>query len=339
MESKEPYLHHDGYYYEEVKWHTRQKHKFIEKYLEIWINSVAKKRNPPTLDIIDLFGSYGFCYCPAVMDIEGEKAFWEGSAALATRYLKKYSRPGQLFINTYNPLDDEHNTKQCKNIHKLIRQYQLKPAPIVINQDISIATDSAIDTIKGHFPNLWILDPYAPSALPWETIERIASRNIPYLDNSGKTRKPELIITLMTYHLQQEINNHPEYLSEAFGVPEDEWRIFYEIAKKADINATDFIAMYFSLRLETIYGRIPVYTRVNQTGGNQIVFHIFFCSENDAGHYSMKQHGVKRYDEYVNSEWSEMAGKIKLKKKEEREQKKIEKKIEKLKNEGQTFLF
>lgn len=338
MESKEPYFHNDGYYYEEVKWHTRQKHKFIEKYLDIWINSVAKKKNPPTLDIIDLFGSYGFCYCPELMGIGGGRdAFWEGSATLAARYLKRYPRPGQLLINTYNPLNEEHNAKQCENIDKMLNQYKLKPVPIVINKDISIATDFAIDTIKGHFPNLWILDPYAPSALPWETIERIASRDIPYLDRSGKTRKPELIITLMTYHLQKEINNHPEFLSDAFGVPEEDWRIFYDIATRDGLNATDFIGMYFSLRLETIYGRIPVYKRINQTTGGQIVFHIFFCSESDAGYYSMLQYGVKKYDDYVNSEWNEMAGKIRLKRKEEREKKNNEKKIEELKRQGQTF--
>ncbi|MDD3135821.1 MAG: hypothetical protein PHF64_04925, partial [Methanoregula sp.] len=55
------YRDEDGLLYDCVKWHTRKKHAFIEYYLKIWVDHV--KKNPPSLDIFDLFASTGLCYC------------------------------------------------------------------------------------------------------------------------------------------------------------------------------------------------------------------------------------------------------------------------------------
>lgn len=88
---------------ENVKWHTRQKHAFLEEYLKIWSEQVGRntKVNLPTLDIFDLFASYGFCYC------HEQKEGWKGSALLAADCLKKYEKGKTLFLNTYNPDEEE----------------------------------------------------------------------------------------------------------------------------------------------------------------------------------------------------------------------------------------
>ena len=84
---------------EQTKWHSRQKHAFLEAFLDIWSEQVKSK--PPTLDIFDLYASFGFCYCPE------EKKTRMGSALLAAECLKKYQSGKLLFLNTYHSDENE----------------------------------------------------------------------------------------------------------------------------------------------------------------------------------------------------------------------------------------
>ena len=58
---------------EQTKWHSRQKHAFLEAYLDIWSNQVGKdkKSKLPTLDIFDLYASFGF-----VIALKRKKPGW-----------------------------------------------------------------------------------------------------------------------------------------------------------------------------------------------------------------------------------------------------------------------
>jgi hypothetical protein len=74
----------EGHVCEPTKWHSRQKHAFLEAYLDIWSEQVGKSGRPmPTLDILDLFASFGWCH------FSDKKETWMGSALLAAECLKK----------------------------------------------------------------------------------------------------------------------------------------------------------------------------------------------------------------------------------------------------------
>ena len=87
----------EGNLCEQTKWHSRQKHAFLEAYLDIWSEQVGKDRKskPPTLDIFDLYASFGLCHCP------DEKKTWKGSALLAAECLKKYQSWKLLFLHDF----------------------------------------------------------------------------------------------------------------------------------------------------------------------------------------------------------------------------------------------
>jgi len=111
----------EGRVCEQTKWHSRQKHAFLEEYLNIWSGQVGKdgKSNPPTLDIFDLYASFGFCYCPE------EKKTWKGSALLAAECLKKYQSGKLLFLNTYHP-DENELQAQKKSLETGLSRILLK---------------------------------------------------------------------------------------------------------------------------------------------------------------------------------------------------------------------
>lgn len=68
-------------HYEMVKYHSRQKHKFIECYLKIWTDNVGnkKKSGVPSLDIIDLYAASGWAECEETKRYGMGDDKWEGS--------------------------------------------------------------------------------------------------------------------------------------------------------------------------------------------------------------------------------------------------------------------
>ena len=296
-----------GFLYESVKWHTRKKHAFIEKYLEIWSHHV--RRNPPTLDIIDLFASTGLCYCDETDRYGLAEPTWPGSALLAAKCLQTYPRGKILFLNTYNE-SPEDCEKQKLNLGKLlsgVKGFELKISCLPIEQ----ALPEALRVINPRYPNLWLLDPYAASDLPWEIVNAIGRFRGSYINNGIEvTRKPEIIITLITFDLQRNVDTNPHVVTAALGIPEEEWRPKLDALKKSGKNTRQAIIELYVERLANLYEKPPIIAEINSTDETNIVYCLLLCTDHNAGHYVMELNKLKEMEDWRINVWRKEAGKI-----------------------------
>lgn len=301
----------EGHICAPVKWHTRQKHYFLEEYLKIWSENVGKsKKSCPSLDIFDLFASYGWCYCKdnGKMDLPGST--WPRSSVLAAKCLENYPNGRLLFSNTY--AKPKELAKQEESLKKNLSSFKIKK--IITKLPVTEAVDVAIKRANPNFPSLWILDPYGHSALPWEVIEKICKLKGTYTDKNGINRRPELLITLMTYGLQINIKPNPETISLALGMNETEWRPKLEKYNQETGNYREAIIRIYEEKLAEYYVRKPITVRIKGTQGN-IVYALFLLTNSDAGHYVMEIHNMPEYKKWFDCEWKKNAEKITARKK------------------------
>lgn len=283
----------NGLLYARVKWHTRKKHAFIESYLNIWVENV--KHNPPTLDIFDLFASSGLCYCEESARYGLSEPTWNGSAILAAECLEKYPKGQKLFLNTFH-----QNANACQeqkeNLNKLLRRYS-RFKPIITSLEINDAVNAARSELSPTYPSFWILDPYSSSDLPWEIVKKIGQFQGEYTNKKGivKVRKPEMIITLMTYGLQMNIDINPHIVSQALGMDESEWRPKYNNLMKEYHNTRKALIDLYAEKLAELYDKPPIIIEINTTEEAAIVYCLFLCTDSNAGHYLMKLKGLKDY--------------------------------------------
>lgn len=106
-----------------VKWHTKQKHAFIEAYMRIWAGDVGKKDSSraPSLDIVDLQAGYGWCVDEEAARPGEDPKLWEGSAVLAARCLREYrtTRGKRLILNSWHP-DEATRVRQLDALREAI---------------------------------------------------------------------------------------------------------------------------------------------------------------------------------------------------------------------------
>jgi len=303
------YRDQDGLLYERVKWHTRKKHAFIESYLKIWVEHV--KRNPPTLDIFDLFASTGLCYCEDSKKYGLSEPTWPGSAILAAECLENYSQGRTLFLNTYHPKETDC-LEQKKNLERLLEKYSTI-RPFISTLDINDAFNEACRYVDPNFPNLWILDPHGASDLPWDIVEKIGNLRGRWIGKNGqpRERRPELIITLMTYGLQMNININSHTVSTMLGRDESEWRPKFDVLMKKYDNTRKALVELYAERLSDLYEKPPIIVEINTTNETAIVYVLFLCTDSNAGHYLMKLEGLKDYNTWIH-QWKNDAEKIRV---------------------------
>jgi len=150
--------------------------------------------------------------------------------------------------------------------------------------------------LNRNFPSLWILDPYHPDQLPWKIIERIGSTvGKSYVDKITRktvSKKPELIINLMTSIIQRNINRKPELLSKAIGICEEEWRPLYDKFEQKWINSgveqctRNVILDIYAQRLSELYKKPPIVAEVNAAKGG-VVYTMLLVTDSDAGYHMM----------------------------------------------------
>lgn len=315
----------EGRVCEQTKWHSRQKHAFLEAFLDIWSEQVKSK--PPTLDIFDLYASFGWCYCPE------EKKTWMGSALLAAECLKKYQSGKLLFLNTYHP-DENELRAQKKSLENGLSNIHLpkRVRTVIESHPIEKAVESAISHVNPNFPSLWILDPYQPEHLPWDVVERISKLEGSYQAGNRKiTRRPELFICLMTGRLQRLTGmgkEEMEIVGNALGLEEDEWKSKLESYLERGYNTRQALIFIYAEKIANFYKKPPIILEVPSTDGN-IVYTVFLCTDHDAGHYVMKLHKLPEYHKWNEIEWKGSAETISKKKK-------VQRKAEKL---GQKQMF
>ena len=304
----------EGRVCEQIKWHSRQKHAFLEAYLNIWSEQVGTRdgKVPPTLDIFDLFASYGWCHC------SDKKETWKGSSLLAAECLKKYQNGRVLFLNTYN-LDDDELVVQKKALEDSITNLQLpeKVKYSIMTLPIEKAVEAAILQINPNYPSLWILDPYQPEHLPWDIVERICKLEGTYrIGNKIITRRPELFICLMTGRLQKltGIDKEKEKVGTALGLEENIWKDKLENYRDSDDNTRRALISMYAEKISSFYKKAPIILEVPSIYGN-IVYTVFLCTDHNAGHYVMKLHKLPEYQNWRHIEWEGSAETISKKKK------------------------
>jgi len=312
----------EGRVCEQTKWHSRQKHAFLEAYLDIWSNQVGKdgKSKLPTLDIFDLYASSGLCYCPE------EKKTWMGSALLAAECLKKYQSGKLLFLNTYHP-DKNELQAQRKSLEDSLSNIHLpeRVRTVIESLPVEKALESAISRVNPNYPSLWILDPYQPEHLPWNIIERICKIEGSYqIGNRKIARRPELFICLMTGRLQRltGMDKEKETVGIVLGMEENIWKAKLEKYRDSDDNTRHALISIYAEKIANFYKKPPIILEVPSTDGN-IVYTVFLCTDHNAGHYVMKLHKLPKYQEWRKTEWEKSAETISGKKKERRKDEKL----------------
>jgi len=322
------YRDDEGYLHDIVKWHTRQKHKFIEEYLRVWTNYV--KKHQPTLDIFDLYASTGLCYCADSEESGGSEPTWEGTAGLAARYLSSYPKGRHLFLNTYNE-DRKKCSKQAENLAKIATKCgRTPPYTSITTLPIEEAFEAAIDYGERNgifnYPNIWILDPYRSTDLPWSIVERIGNLKRSYPSNGAmKVRKPEMIINLMTNDLQRNIDINPRILDVALGMSESEWRPKIDSYLSNGHDTRRAIINVYAERLSVLYEKPPVVTEIKITNDTAIVYCLLLCTDSPAGYYVYNLKGLPEFNNWRISTWKPDAEKITIEKKLPKAQKKLDK--------------
>jgi len=211
-----------GQSYDEVKYHTRQKHRFLEKYLEIWTQNVGKGQSPPTLDIVDLYSSSGSCFCSSNEEI------WDGSSIISAKCLQNYPNGRNLILNSYSD-DEMEQQEQVKCLDFRMNTLNLPPRikRSLFSLKIEDAITEAIKLIDPRYPSFWILDPYQPQQLPWAQLQRIIDHNGSYRNSKGDevTRLPELFIILITESLQRSSGKEDQmhFIDVALGLEREIW--------------------------------------------------------------------------------------------------------------------
>ena len=302
---------------EKNKWHSRQKHAFLEAFLNIWSEQVGKDgKSIPTLDIFDLFASYGWCHCP------DEKKTWMGSGLLAAECLKKYQNGRLLFLNTYSQ-DHAITTEQKIALENSLFSLQLPERIDILIENFPIekAVDVALKNVRPNFPNLWILDPYKPQDLPWSIVEKICRLEGSY--KKGKNvviRKPELFINLMTSTLQRDTGNdnlRDDWVGLSLGMQKEEWKTKLEIFRENGKNTREALIYMFAEKISGFYEKSPIILEVPSTDG-AIIYTVFLCTDHNAGYYVMKLQKLPEYQKWSKIEWEGSAKAISKKKKERR---------------------
>jgi three-Cys-motif partner protein len=311
LSAMEFYRDSAGILYDVVKWHKRKKHAFIKGYLDIWVEYV--KKNPPTLDIFDLYAASGLCYCPDCEKSGISEPSWEGSAILAARCLEEYKEGRYLFLNTFHP-DPVIIKQQKDNLERILSQFK-KIRCFIITCTIEEAIIEALKVVRPKYPNLWILDPHAASDLPWSIIEKIGNLKTPYKHKGReRTRKPELIITLMTSDLQRNVNSNPHVISTALGKEEAEWRPKFEDLIGKGFNTREAIIELYAEQLANLYEKPPIIAEIDTTEEAAIVYCMMLLTDHDAGYYVFKLKGLPGFEKWRITEWRKSAERISVEK-------------------------
>ena len=296
---------------EVVKWHTRQKHEFIRQYLAVWTERVAKHgRGAPELSIVDLFAAYGWCRANPETEPGAPRDPWPGSAILSVRALNSYPRPGRLVINSYDRLVVGRSRAQAEAVRHAV-DAERGPEPryevTYTSADVEEAARHASEVVNLAYPTIWMLDPYYPESLPWTVVEMIAQLRREYKSSKGsETRRPELIVTLMTEGLQRNVDLSPRSVDLALGMETSQWRHRLEELKAEGANIRQALTYIYAENLRMIYGQWPTVLEVDASPGN-IVYALVLCSSHNAGTFVPKILVKPEFQQWRLSTWKPTA--------------------------------
>ena len=293
-----------------VKWHTRQKHEFLREYLDVWAHRVGSRKGvvAPTLEIVDLYSSRGWCRANPSTEHGAPTDPWPGTAVLAARALAAYRRPKRLVLNSFEGAREVPGPSQIESLKTAIAA-ELGPTPAFpvefLNDEVALATERACKLVDPKFPSIWILDPQVAEDLPWSVVERIANFTGEYRtprENRTVVRRPEVFITLITEGLQRNVDRAPRSVDSALGLPESEWRPLLKDLSTQGLNVRQSLIYLYAERLFALYNHWPAFIEVDSSHGN-IVYANIFASSTDPGAYMAKKVAATAFKDWKRSEW------------------------------------
>jgi len=122
-----------------------------------------------------------------------------------------------------------------------------------------------------------------------------------------------MIITLMTYGLQMNVNINSHTITTMLGLDETEWRPKFESLMVKYDNTRKALVELYAERLSELYEKPPIVVEINTTDERAIVYVLFLCTDSNAGHYLMRQEGMKEYNHWIH-QWKQDAERISVEK-------------------------
>jgi len=270
--------------------HTALKHRIIGSYFKICRDVMkSKKRN---LNYIDLYAGDGICECN-----EAPLKKWDPPYFRNIKVCNEKKLDIKCIFNDLNNMDILLNklNPYKKNI---ITTYKENANDIV---------DNVFELIPPEDWNIFMLDPYLHKDLFFQTIEKI-SKHESYDKISRCIRKPEMIITFMTYSMQQYLKTigrddvSKEKKEELLvsidrSLGTDSWRkkILNKKGMEREEKTHKIFLDIFLIQLGKL-GYDTVYFHICQTQWNSVVYFLIFATSVPAAYTIIS----KKFEPYIN---------------------------------------
>lgn len=274
-----------------VKLHTALKHRVLGCYFQICRNVMQSTgRN---LCYIDLFSGDGVCHC--------EQHPWKTWEPPYLKFLKKAKKHDLDFKAIFN----DKNQNRIRKLKKQVEPYKQLVVDIY-NDDANTIYKQTLRQISPRQWNIFYLDPFNHSQLKFSTIKGI-SKHEDYDPISSRNRKPELIITFMTYTIQQYIKTVKREDISA----ESREKLLETIDKSLGTNAwrepilnnkpanKRMHKILLDLLLEQLgeLGYDTVYFNIDQTTAKNVIYYIIFATSNPGAYRIIS----KQFEPYIKS--------------------------------------
>lgn len=249
----------------EIEPHSTLKNRTLGLYYRICIE-VIKKRS--ILHYVDLFAADGENVCKATDNIVRPAPF-------ITQFLKNAINR-EINIKCYlNDID----TEKCKKLEQNIEKYN-KFIERITSEDANKVYKEILKKIPRDEWSIFFLDPSKHTDLDFKTIKNISEHQS--YDNKTKcTRRPELIINLMTYTMQRNARINKQNVIKAIG--EGNWTNL--IDNKTDEEKTyEILHDSFIKNLENL-GYFTTSIEIRQTPPlNSVLYYLIFASSIPSAH-------------------------------------------------------
>ncbi len=268
-----------------TEFHSKIKHWLLDNYLKICVD--VQKRRKRAFYYIDLYCGDGICECDNPKDI------WAGSPKIAAKWYKTSPYP---FICIFN----DNDSKIIINLRKNLGSFP-ELLKNIFNKDANLIINDILEKIPKDEHSLFFIDPTKHTQLLWSTVESISKHESKDYYGKEFVRRPELLINHMTYTMQLDYQQHPEYIDNYYG--NKKWRIYVDKYRRTSEPIHKGFLEAFIVQLREIYENEPFFIEVTQLGrgikkdkGNVIYYLVFVTSHPKAGSiFKSFQTYVKRY--------------------------------------------
>jgi three-Cys-motif partner protein len=228
---------------------------------------------------------------------------------VSAQQLNEYpsKRKCMLFLNSWAE-DNEVRSNNLDALQQRVSSLGLqrpKREVRIVSHELmeALRIAEAVHSARKQYPNLWILDPYAASDLPWVVVERIASLIGSYKTKNGDptSRRPELFINFMTSSLQRNIHNLP-MVTQALGCSLPEWNSYLQQVESEDGTFLDALAGFYFSQLEDLYGRPPFAVKIPGKDGNPVSI-VFLVVERDAAWHSIRMESIPHFEKWLQQKY------------------------------------